>query len=96
MRPIELLILVWCRIIANGQSAPRLGKEQKVQTLQTEATTLSAQLTLFLVPFTLLVVLYSYVLLHCVQFIIFNMVTTLCDDTLFLCVYYAISCTLLI
>ena len=53
---IEFLSLVWCRIIANRQSAARSKErkaryitelERKVQTLQTEATTLSAQLTLF-------------------------------------------------
>lgn len=51
-----------CRILANRQSAARSKErkaryitelERKVQTLQTEATTLSAQLTLFQVPFYL-------------------------------------------
>lgn len=50
------------RILANRQSAARSKErkaryitelERKVQTLQTEATTLSAQLTLFQVPFHL-------------------------------------------
>lgn len=54
-----------CRILANRQSAARSKErkaryitelERKVQTLQTEATTLSAQLTLFQVPFYLSVI----------------------------------------
>lgn len=49
-----------CRILANRQSAARskerkarymLELERKVQTLQTEATTLSAQLTLYQVVY---------------------------------------------
>lgn len=54
------LIRILCRILANRQSAARSKErkaryiselERKVQTLQTEATTLSAQLTLIQVEF---------------------------------------------
>ena len=57
-----LSLLFWVRILANRQSAARSKErkmryivelEHKVQTLQTEATTLSAQLTLLQVPFSL-------------------------------------------
>ena len=52
--------ILGCRVLANRQSAARSKErkmryivelEQKVQILQTEATTLSAQLTLLQVPF---------------------------------------------
>lgn len=52
-------MLLGCRILANRQSAARSKErktrytselERKVQTLQTEATTLSAQVTLLQVP----------------------------------------------
>jgi len=75
---IEFLSLVWCRIIANRQSAARSKErkaryitelERKVQTLQTEATTLSAQLTLFQVRLIFLFVSCTAVLcsLHLVS-----------------------------
>lgn len=53
---------MWCRILANRQSAARSKErkacyvselERKFQSLQTEATTLSAQLSLFQVPLAL-------------------------------------------
>jgi hypothetical protein len=59
---INILYSFSCRILANRQSAARSKErkaryitelERKVQTLQTEATTLSAQLTLFQVHFRL-------------------------------------------
>jgi len=57
---INILYSFSCRILANRQSAARSKErkaryitelERKVQTVQTEATTLSAQLTLFQVHF---------------------------------------------
>jgi hypothetical protein len=58
-----------CRILANRQSAARSKErkarymtelERKVQTLQTEATTLSAQLTLFQVHLSAMVLSHGY------------------------------------
>lgn len=55
MYPTDLTFYAICRILANRQSAARSKErkvrytnelEKKVQTLQTEATTLSAQITL--------------------------------------------------
>lgn len=64
---IQVALLCSYRILANRQSAARSKErkaryitelERKVQTLQTEATTLSAQLTLFQVLTEMLVLLY--------------------------------------
>lgn len=83
-----------CRIIANRQSAARskerkaryiLELERKVQTLQTEATTLSAQLSLFQVSYHIYCIC-SYIALLCTF-------CSYCNSTQFL-IYCLLICLL--
>lgn len=69
-----------CRILANRQSAARSKErkmryiselEHKVQTLQTEATTLSAQLTLLQVGISTAVIMFSLSLVELSRYIDF-------------------------
>lgn len=79
----ELFAMTICRILANRQSAARSKQrkanyivelERKVQTLQTEATTLSAQLTLFQVVisffFSLSFVIYFFLLVKAISMLV--------------------------